>query len=87
MPYRENNNQTLVLILICFSVLALGLSVIFNIQVINRRIGETNQAYNQVEPCIVSVSPTVRTSEYVRDCYTNVEKQFNQNLNHYGNDK
>lgn len=81
-PPKEYNS-TLTLIIICFSVLALGLAVIFGTQVMNRQLGKQNQAYQRLNLCIFSYPPASRTSVQIQECYTLVQKETGINLVKY----
>lgn len=43
-----------------------------------------NQAKLDIGLCIISVSPTVRTPEYVKGCYDRVEKSSGLKLDRFG---
>lgn len=43
-----------------------------------------NQAKLDIGLCIISVSPTVRTPEYVKNCYETVEKSSGLKLERFG---
>lgn len=45
---------------------------------------KANQARNDIELCIVSVSPTIRTPEYVSGCYDQIEKQLDLKVQRFG---
>lgn len=53
-----------------------------NKQVNNR--ADINQAKLDTILCIISVSPTVRTSEYVKSCYDRIEKSSGLKLERFG---
>lgn len=83
--YPQSGPTTL--ILLCFTVTMLGLTIIFNYQVGSRTVGRTNQYYNRVVACLASTTPTKRTPEYTRYCYDTVEKELNLSPERYGDGK
>jgi hypothetical protein len=81
------SNKDQALMLLCFTVLALGLAAIFQTQLTNREIAYENQTYLKANACIISVSPTTRTPEYVKGCYDQAEKEMHVTIQRYGNAK
>lgn len=49
-----------------------------------RQVALTNRARLDVIDCIISVSPTVRTPEYVKSCYDLVEKNLGVKIERFG---
>jgi len=80
-------NRFTVLIIVLASLLFAGLAVIFSTQLFNRHIGYKNQAYSIAKLCIISTTPTQRTSEYVTFCYEKAEEMTGVSIERFGDAK
>jgi uncharacterized membrane protein YwzB len=81
---RPSELGTQALILLSIVITCFFLAIIFWTQHRNQETNLINQVYQRAELCIISVSPTVRTPEYVKSCYLLAEKQVGKTIDHYG---
>lgn len=77
----------LILMIFMFALLDFGMAIIFNTQIGNRKIGQENRTYLHANACVISVSPTTRTPQYVKACYDQAEKETGVSVERYGNAK
>lgn len=88
MPNRRYEDFSLsVTIIFGFTLMALGLMIIFLTQLSNREIGKSNNTYLQTVVCISSETPIKRTPEYVKSCYDKAENSNSITINRFGGGK
>lgn len=92
MPYHDKTFRTQIMFfLFCVGMVLtafIGVAVlVLNSQeetLKNREVGKTNQYYNRVVACLASVSPTKRTADYVKFCYSEAERDTGIYSKRYG---
>lgn len=87
--YRDSIPTTLFIFAITMVLAALTLVLFMQINnrndiLINRQNGLVNQAYNRATNCFAATSPTKRTPEYVKECYTKAEAAAGVKIDRYG---
>ena len=82
--FYHSDTKITTLILLCAVVIFLGLSIIFQTQLVNRQVGIVNQTYLKANACIVSVQPNIRTADYVKSCYDLAEQETGTTVERYG---
>lgn len=92
LNYKNSLPMTLylfsfIMILAIATILCVFLIDNRNQLLINRNNGLVNQTYTRTTTCITSVSPTLRTSEYVKSCYNLAEQSTGTKVQHYGDGK
>ena len=79
--------QDVYIMIVMFVLIDFGLAMIFFVIMESRNISRENQTYLHANSCVVSVSPTRRTPEYVKACYDQAEAHTGLEVTRYGDSK